>query len=225
MNRPVSIKFRPYVTIITYMTPVGPHPGAAIGYGDSSIDYWILQDRNAKKCLTSRIYMYLINVTVMARSKAQRSEDSKTRSLREHHALHGHPENIRDEAFQKYEFLDPRDKVQVRYEMLRRRRVEGKPVAEVARSFGMSRQAFYVTDATFSEHGIPGLLPRRRGPRGAHKCTDEVLDFVERWVAEGEETLVEAIRRRFSVKINPRSIERALARRKKKRARKQETQE
>jgi transposase len=109
--------------------------------------------------------------------------------------------------------------------MLRRHRVEGKAISEVAKSFGMSRQAFYVTDATFSEHGIPGLLPHRRGPRGAHKCTDEVLDFVEQWSPEGKETLVEAVRRRFSVTINPRSIERALARRKKKRARKLETQE
>lgn len=225
MNRPVSIKFRPSVIIITYMTPANLHLAAAVVCGGIPDDYWIWQGRNTTKYLTSCPCVYLINVTSMSRSKVQRSEDSKARSLREHHALHSHPENVRDEAFQQYEFLDPRDQVQVRYEMLRRHRVEGKPVAEVTRSFGMSRQAFYVTDATFSEHGIPGLLPRRRGPRRAHKCTDEVLDFVEQWVAGGKETLVEAIRRRFSVTINPRSIERALARRKKKRPRKQETQE
>src|SRR5207247_1019988 len=120
-------------------------------------------------------------------------------------ALHPHPENVHEEDFQQHEFLDARDRVQVRYEMLRRHRVEGKPISEVAKSFGMSRQAFYVTDATFSEHGIPGLLARRRGPKGAHKCTHEVLDFVEQWSPEGKETLVEAIRRRFSVTINPRS--------------------
>src|SRR5437867_2559861 len=160
----------------------------------------------------------------MSRSKAKGTEDSKTRSLREHHALHPHPENVHDEAFQQHEFLDPRDRVQVRYEMLRRHRVERKPISEVAKSFGMSRQAFYVTDALFSEHGIPGLLPHLRGPKGAHKCTDEVLDFVEQWKPQGKETLVEAIRRRFGVTINPRSIERALARRKKKRTKKQETQ-
>jgi transposase len=160
----------------------------------------------------------------MTRSKAQSNEDAKTRSLREHHALHPHPENVHDEAFQENEFLDPRDRVQVRYEMLRRHRVEGKPISEVARSFGMSRQAFYVTDGIFSEHGIPGLLPRRRGPKRAHKCTDEVLDYVEHWHPENKETLVEAIRHQFNLTINARSIERALARRKKKRARKPELQ-
>ena len=183
------------------------------------------QRHDVRKHLTSRQYVYVIILTAMSRSKAQETEDSKTRSLREHHALHTHPENVRDEAFQQHEFLDPRDRVQVRYEMLRRHRVEGKPISDAARSFGVSRQSFYVTDAIFSQHGIPGLLPHRRGPKGAHKCTDGVLDFVEQWVAEGKETLVEAIRRRFSVTINPRSIERALARRKKKRAKKQETQE
>ena len=174
-----------------------------------------------KKYLTILRLLYVIIVTYMTRSKAQPDEDPKTRSLRQHHALHPHPENVRDETFQQHEFLDPRDRVQVRYEMLRRHRVEGKPISEVARSFGMSRQAFYVTDSIFSEHGIPGLVPRRRGPKGAHKCTDEVLDFVEQWLPEGKETLVEAIRRRLGITINPRSIERALARRKKKRARKQ----
>lgn len=168
--------------------------------------------------------MYLIIVTNMPPSKKHEAEDSKARSLRENHALHPHPEKVRDEAFQQHDFLDPRDGIQVRYEMLRRHRLEGKPVSEVARAFGMSRQAFYVTDATFSAHGIPGLLPRRRGPKGAHKCTDEVLDFVGQWHPEGKETLVEAIRCHFGVTINPRSVERALARHKKKRAREEEIQ-
>ena len=170
--------------------------------------------------------MYVIKLTYMPRPKPSKAEDSKTRSLREHHALHPHPEAVRDEAFQQHEFFDPKDRVQVRYEMLRRHRIDGKAISEVAASFGVSRQAFYTADATFHDHGIPGLLPRRRGPKGAHKCTDEVLDFAEQWQpdAQGDETLVEALRRRFNVTINPRSIDRALARRKKKRARKQERQ-
>jgi transposase len=169
--------------------------------------------------------MYVIIMTTMPPSKKQETEDSKTQSLREHHALNPHPGKVRDEAFQQHEFLDARDGVQVRYEMLRRHRLEGKSVSEVAKAFGMSRQAFYVTDAAFSEHGIPGLLPRRRGPKKAHKCTEEVLDFVQQWRPESKETLTDAIRRNFGVTINPRSIARAVARRKKKRARKEETQE
>jgi transposase len=154
------------------------------------------------------------------------SDDSRVRSLREQRALHRHPEKIQDEAFRSGDFFDPRDLVQVRYEMLRRHRVDGKAVSEVVHSFGISRQAFYVTDASFRNRGLPGLLPRRRGPRRAHKCTDEILDFVEQWrrTTDGKETIVEAVRRRFEVTINPRSIERAMKRRKKKPPTQMETQ-
>ena len=143
-------------------------------------------------------------------------DDPKLASLREQRALHRHPESVQDEVFRSDDFFDRRDLVQVRYEMLRRHRIDGKAVSDVAHSFGVSRQAFYVTDASFRSRGLPGLLPRRRGPRRAHKCTDEILDFVERLGAgDGKETLVEAVRCRFGVTINPRSIERALKRRKK----------
>jgi len=144
-------------------------------------------------------------------------DDLRLASLRDQRALHPHPETIQDEVFRSDSFFDPRDLVQVRYEMLRRHRIDGRAVSDVARSFGVSRQAFYVTDASFRKSGLPGLLPQRRGPRRAHKCTDEILDFVERLgAAEGKETVVEAVRRRFGVTINARSIERALKRRKKK---------
>ena len=82
----------------------------------------------------------------------------------------------------------------------------------VAAAFGVSRQAFYTTETAFEQMGISGLLPRRRGPKRAHKCTDEVLDFVEQWRAASspEKDVTEAIQKRFGVSINPRSIERAL---------------
>ena len=67
---------------------------------------------------------------------------------------------------------------------------------------------------------FPGCCPRRRGPQRNHKCTEEVLDFVERWHAgqdvRGREPVAEAVRRRFGVTVHPRSLDRALARRKKK---------
>jgi transposase len=152
--------------------------------------------------------------------------DPKLQSLREQRALHRRPDHVQDETFRSNNFFDPRDLVQVRYEMLRRHRIEGKAVSDVARRFGVSRQAFYVTEAKFRTRGLAGLLPRPRGPRRAHKCTDEILDFVEQWreMAKGQESVIEAVRRRFGVTLNARSIERALQRRKKKPPTKWETQ-
>jgi transposase len=163
---------------------------------------------------------YIIRLTPMKRSKPTPPVDSKAQALRQQGALHPNPEAVQDEAFRRGEFFDPRDVVQVRYEMLRRHQVDGQAVTEVSAAFGVSRQAFYTTEAAFGDMGISGLLPRRRGPKHAHKCTDEILDFVEQWRADPSNeggNVTKAVRKRFRVSINPRSIERALMRRKKKR--------
>jgi len=181
-----------------------------------------------KNSLDKWLLLYIIKFTVMALSKPKETDESKVAVLREQGALHPHPDVVKDEAFRRHDFFDARDLVQVRYEMLRRHRVDRRSVTEVAASFGLSRQAFYRTHAVFEQHGIPGILPRRRGPKRAHKCTEEILDFVEQWRSTREggdfQSVAEAVQERFGVTINPRSIERALARRKKKRPGKRGTQ-
>ena len=172
--------------------------------------------------LDSLMDKYIIRLTLMQlpeTSKPRRTIDPKAEVLRRQGALHPNPRAVRDEAFRQEEFFDPRDLVQVRYEMLRRHQVDGDTVTEVATAFGVSRQAYYMTEAAFEEKGVAGLLPRRRGPRRAHKCTDEILDFAEQWRADSsaEKDVSKAVQKRFGVSIHPRSIARALSRRKKKR--------
>lgn len=171
--------------------------------------------------LTSLKYILIIWWSMPAANP----EDSKSKALRAQGALHPHPERVEDEQFRAHEFFDPRDRVQVKYEMLRRHRVEGRPVRMVVALFGVSRQAYYKTDAAFKAQGLPGLEPRRRGPKRAHKFTDEILDFIVKWRAgeagETGENAVEAVRRRFGVSLHPHSIDRALGARKKKRRAKQ----
>lgn len=160
--------------------------------------------------------MYIIQFTYMPRKPP--SEESKSQALREQGALHPRPESIDDEGFRTHEFFDPRDLVQVKYEMLRRHRIDSQPVAAVARRFGVSRQAFYKAETAFKTEGLPGLVPRRRGPRRPHKCTDEILDFAQQWQSspDAPQTLAAAIKQRFGKSVHPRSIQRALERRKKK---------
>jgi hypothetical protein len=64
--------------------------------------------------------------------------------------------------------------------MLRQVELEGQPVSEAARAFGFSRPLFYQAQAAFEKAGLMGLLPQKRGPRGGHKLTAEVIDFVIR---------------------------------------------
>ena len=171
--------------------------------------------------LTSSALCGVIMLTHVMRRRPKLPPDVKTQALREAGALHPRPEAVRDEAFLSHPFFDPRDRVQVKYEMVRRHRVDEKPVTEVAARFGVSRQAFYEASAAFEADGIPGLVPKRPGPKGAHKCTDAVVDYVERWRAGEDvrpgEPLTAAVARRFGISIHARSLDRAVARRKKKR--------
>jgi transposase len=170
--------------------------------------------------LDSFAITYIIQLTLMKRatgSRPNRAVDATSEALRHVVGLSTQPEDVHDEAFRREEFFDPRDLVQVRYEMLRRHQIDGDAVTEVASAFGVSRQAYYMTEAAFETTGIAGLMPRQRGPRRAHKCTDEILDFVEQRRADisPENNVSEAVRKRFGVVIHPRSLIRALTRRKK----------
>ena len=143
--------------------------------------------------------------------------DAKGQTLAEHGVLNPRPQTVTDELFQASEFFDPRDLVQVKYEMLRRVRVDGQTITEAATAFGFSRPAFYQAQTTFEEEGLPGLVPRRPGPRRAHKLSKAVMEFVDHQRAKDRTlrapALAATIQRRFGVSVHPRSIERALARR------------
>lgn len=143
-------------------------------------------------------------------------EDPKVAALREARSLNPRPEAVSDEQFSGSEFLDARDLVQVKYEMVRRARVEGEPVTQAAAAFGFSRPSFYAAQRALDEEGLQGLVPARPGPRGAHKLTPEVVAFARDQRAADPKLstagLVDAIAERFGVRVHRRSIERALAR-------------
>ena len=60
---------------------------------------------------------------------AREGEDPKVQALRAERSLNPRPGTVRDERFAASGFLDPRDLVQVKYEMVRRVRVDGDTVA------------------------------------------------------------------------------------------------
>ena len=146
----------------------------------------------------------------------RRGEDPKVEALRAERSLNPRPEAVRDERFSDSEFFDRRDLVQVKYEMVRRVRVEGERVSRAARAFGFSRTAFYQAQAALEAGGLAALVPGRPGPRRAHKLSEEVVAFArERLEAEPSlrsAELAAAIRERFGLRVHPRSVERALAR-------------
>jgi len=144
---------------------------------------------------------------------------SKPERLKTLGALNPHPERVQAPEFQVDTFFDPRDLIQVKYEMLRWVHVDGATKAQAAARFGMSRPTFYQADAAFSSAGLAGLLPQPRGPKGAHKLTTEVMTLIETHRAEqgpvGAHDLAQLIETTLGMTVHPRSIERALVRKKK----------
>ena len=146
-------------------------------------------------------------------------ETEKVRTLREQGVLNPDPHRVRDELFQDNDFFDPRDLVQVKYEMLRQVR-QGASVSETARAFGLSRPTVYQAQRALEEAGMQGLLPKRPGPKRAHKLTQKLMAFLEQQRTKKPEQssreLATKLQERFGVVVHPRSIERAMARQKKK---------
>jgi hypothetical protein len=125
-----------------------------------------------------------IVITMIRRSP---KADPKQRSLEESGTANPHAQNVRNPAFIDSDFFDPRDLIQVKYEMLRRVRTEGQSVAKASATFGVSRPTFYKARSDFDRGGLVGLLPSKRGPRGPHKISPEVTRFIEETVVRGEE--------------------------------------
>jgi transposase len=147
----------------------------------------------------------------------RRRADPKAEALRESRTLNPHPESVADARFTDSEFFDSRDLVQVKYEMVRRVEVDGQPVATAAPAFGFSRQTYYQTAATLAEGGPAALVPSKPGPKGPRKLTREIVDHLEALVAADpalrSPALADLVEERFGMRVHPRSIERALARR------------
>ncbi len=140
--------------------------------------------------------------------------DEKLAILRQSHTLHPHPEQVRDPLFTSGSpFFDARDLVQVKYELLRRVRVDGYAVSDATALFALSRPTFYAAQAAWEQAGVSGLLPAPTGPRHAHKLTDEIMTELQPLAKTlSSAQLAEWLQEQHSLIVHPRSIERALKR-------------
>jgi transposase len=144
-----------------------------------------------------------------------KTRTAKDKALLEEGTLNPSPGKVRDPKFQENEFFDPRDLVQVKYEMLRRVSIEKASATEATEEYGVSRPTYYQTKSSFDKGGLAGLVPRKRGPHGPHKLQGEALAFVQQQLVAGQPVrareLAKLVRQRFDLAIHPRTIERAVA--------------
>lgn len=150
-----------------------------------------------------------------------RRTDPKQQVLLAQGTLNSRPEAVADPLFSQHPFFDPRDLLQIKYEMVRRVQVDGQSITEATQTFGLSRPTFYQAQQALAEQGMEGLLPKKRGPRSAHKLDTSVVLYLQHSRASepsiSASELAEKVQRRFGVTVHPRSIERALLRAEKKR--------
>ena len=161
----------------------------------------------------------ILHYTILTMAAPMSQHDPKSSRLRALGVLNPHADRILTPAFQDDAFFDPRDLLQVKYEMLRLVRLEGASKTDAATLFGVSRPTYYQAEAAYAHEGLAGLLPRQRGPRSAHKLDARTMTFIETYLMEhgavSARQLAEVIQSEFELKVHPRSIERALARKKK----------
>ena len=147
--------------------------------------------------------------------------DPKLEALQQQRCLNPRPHRVADPLFVSADFFDARDIVQVKYEMVRRVRLDGHAVSRSAEVFGFSRPSFYQAQADFERGGLAALVPKKRGPRRAHKLNTEVVDFLRGEQSKdsslGSPELARRVQEHFEIKVHPRSVERALTRLEKKR--------
>jgi transposase len=147
-------------------------------------------------------------------SDEQNRRRTKVENLAQEGTLNPAAGKVRDPKFQEGGFFDPRDVVQVKYEMLRRVSVEKASVTDASDDFGVSRPTFYQAKSDFDDAGIAGLVPKKRGPRGPNKLQGEILAFIKKRLSPGQpiraRDLATLVRDEFGLDVHPRTIERAV---------------
>ena len=140
--------------------------------------------------------------------------DTKADTLRRYGALNPHPERVTDQLFSGNSFFDPRDLVQVKYEMLRRVREDDETVTASAQRFGLSRFSWYQAQQAYDRGGLPALCKRKPGPRRRHKLTDDVIAELVKAKSENPHIttseLLTMLKERFSLNVHRRTLERVL---------------
>jgi transposase len=164
--------------------------------------------------LTQVVATLLCGINTFTHMTSDSPAPAKRRALQDSGTFNPRSPEVGHALFARSDFFDPQDLVQLKYETLRALEKDGYSIAQAAKEFGLSRPTIYQAQAHFQEGGLPGLLPRQRGPKRPHKLTDEVLAHLQdlRQKEPGLSTaeLARRLRQRFKIKLHQRTLEKAL---------------
>lgn len=198
-----------------------------------SVPVWLLFEQEINMDCITRIYgvfgyfveFYLTNLFLHdiiyltkfhgLNRRCKMSKNSKAKLLNQKGCLNPKPQQVKDEIFEKYDFFDPCDLIQVKYEMIRKVKKEEWTVERASKIFGFSRPSFYDAQRAFESGGIPGLIPKKRGPKHPHKLTEDVIIYLEECIEQDHKLkpteLLSLVEERFDLLVDVRTIQRTLA--------------
>ena len=139
---------------------------------------------------------------------------TKINFLKETNNYNYYPDKVQDELFRKYNFFDPYDKAQVKYEMLREYCIDNISVTNICQKFGFSRETFYTLYRNFKKHGIQTFINEQKGRKTRIKITLEISGYIIATKASEPHLsgaqLAKRIKEKFKVTVSKKTVEREL---------------
>ena len=137
---------------------------------------------------------------------------AKHEEMRKNGSFNHRASKVNAEIFKNSLFFDAHDLVQVKYEMIRAVEKEHREVLSTATSFGFSRVSFYQIKKEFDEHGIVGLMPKKRGPKGSRKMNESDVEFARGLVdTHTKSQILLILKEERGIEISKRTLERQLS--------------
>jgi len=139
---------------------------------------------------------------------------TKDNLLKKDGAFNDNYEKVTADIFDTDPFFDKKDIVQVKYEMLRAAINKEGSVAQIAGVHGLSRKSYYQVKKAFEAGGLPALIPKKTGPKGAFKMDADALLFINTFQKSHKnakpEEISAALEEEKNVKVHPKTIIRYL---------------
>ncbi len=139
----------------------------------------------------------------------------KVEILKENGTYNSRHEKVTAPCFCSGAFFDSRDLVQVKYELLRSVSSGECTITQASKLFGISRESIYKNKAAYEAGGIQALIPKKTGPKGASKLTQQGQDFIDSYVAEHPSASASEanarMREKVGISVHNRTVERYLS--------------
>jgi len=140
--------------------------------------------------------------------------NSKGNLLKKSGAFNDNYEKVTAGIFDTSPFFDKKDVVQVKYEMIRAAFNNEGSVTKIADDFGFSRKSYYQAKKAFEAGGLPALIPKKTGPKGAFKIDADALTFIDSFQKSHKnakpEEISAALEEEKRIKVHPKTIGRHL---------------